>query len=1583
MYVFKILIICIGVLTSFFINKYKRSKTVDIFVLTCIFITVFFLVVININAATYTWVQTDWSSGTSASNASHSTDQTGWAKFTSSTNILYSTSGEIYNVSTSTIETNDTSFGNGTNSNTTVSGTGNSASVQMTSDTENLASGKSAVSSSNRSGYNAGQVTDGVTSTNFAWSASSYAVQWVYVDLGATAYISTTRVFAMRSAGTSPTQPLYMIIQTSPNASSWTTAVAEQTFPSAQWTGYYSINTSNRYVRYYITHPTSQDSGGSYSEVNEVEIYTLLTSADFTSQVIDTGYTSSFGTLDYTVTTPTDTGITLDVRAGNVATPDGTWTSWQTGISNGGSISTLDGNRYVQYKANFTRSNGTGSTASLDDITINHYVSSGNLISSAFDTSDSSNVLSKITWTESFPTGGDIKFQLRTAPDSSSSPGTWTDWIGPNGATTTYFTDPTGGESMPSIFSDGSGDQWIQYKTYFTASSGTTGTSTLSDVTMTYVVNANPNFDSSFGSNGITVSQISDSADSNWGKVKIQYSIRDTDTSTGTTNPGFITPSFEYNTGSGWNTITSSYLSANALSNKAVNSSTYTTYTAYWDSQTQISGIYNTGMQVKVTLNDNEGANNTASATDSSITVDTTNPTITTSKIDSSADNINLVTSDDTNIEYVISNNSDYSADGSNTASGSWQSVGGTSTSTTIGWTFTGSPSFENLYLKVRDIYGNTTSSSLVAPSTPANAEIKDVSNTQTGDYKLFVNWNVYSATSSAAFQNYKLYSSTDNSNFSVLSTITNVDLNYYLDTSVASTSTYYYKIAITDTDGDVSSYSTTLSDLPNGQGGTDNTAPTISNVVVTATEATWANVTWTTDEVSNSTVEYSTATLGDYSSNTASTAFIKSHDITISGLTPGTNYVLRVKSIDSSSNSATDDNSGSGYTFTTAAGPVISNVTTDSVNDSSASVTWNTDKDSDSYVIYASSLSDIQSNTNTTTAGSSSLVGGTGSVYQHNVSLTGLSAKQTYYFYVKSTDGSSNTVTDNNGGSYYSFTTTYDTKAPTISTISVPVKTSSQLVILWQTDELSDTQVEYGTKSGTYSLSTTLDSVLSITHSSTIASLTAETPYYFRVKSKDAQGNLATSAEQSATTTSTTATTIVYVGGGSVAPSDSSPPVISNINVKDISAFNATITFNTNEDTIAAILYGENSDYKKTAAADSYATKHSVIIYGLKLGTDYNLKIKAYDKSGNTGTSKVITFKTKFATEALDNIVKLKNTEQFQDKIGDLIESILPSLAPPFIRKLSVGNITSDSAIVTWDTNVSTYGSVSYASDKYYKDEHKEPYMTEISETELKNKNHSIKITGLSPSTRYHIQAKSFVLPQVASKSKDITFYTNSPQIRPEFTKVQNTEIEVRWVTNLKTTSLVEYRNLKTGAVGRAGNETEKIKNHSVLLKNLIPATRYKLRVFGYNKYNNLVEGKPIVITTRKDVTSPNIFSLSINNAFLPGRNNRLQTVVSWETDEPSNSLVYLKEGVSSLKDFADKAYMNGSTDEFTTKHSVVITTLRPLTAYLIQIVSTDKSGNKSKTPIRTLLTPRSKESVTDIIFRNFSESFGFLNKL
>src|SRR3989441_8215142 len=77
---------------------------------------------------------------------------------------------------------------------------------------------------------------------------------------------------------------------------------------------------------------------------------------------------------------------------------------------------------------------------------------------------------------------------------------------------------------------------------------------------------------------------------------------------------------------------------------------------------------------------------------------------------------------------------------------------------------------------------------------------------------------------------------------------------------------------------------------------------------------------------------------------------------------------------------------------------------------------------------------------------------------------------------------------------------------------------TSTSATISWTTDEASDSQVEYGTTTA-YGQVSALASALVTSHSVGLSGLSASTVYHYRVKSRDAVGNLATSADVTFTT--------------------------------------------------------------------------------------------------------------------------------------------------------------------------------------------------------------------------------------------------------------------------------------------------------------------------------------------------------------------------------------------------------------------------------------------------------------------------------
>jgi hypothetical protein len=105
----------------------------------------------------------------------------------------------------------------------------------------------------------------------------------------------------------------------------------------------------------------------------------------------------------------------------------------------------------------------------------------------------------------------------------------------------------------------------------------------------------------------------------------------------------------------------------------------------------------------------------------------------------------------------------------------------------------------------------------------------------------------------------------------------------------------------------------------------------------------------------------------------------------------------------------------------------------------------------------------------------------------------------------------------------------------PVISAVTVSAFGSSYATITWSTDKASDSQVAYGLTTAYGSLSA-LKSALVTAHSVTLNGLSASTTYNFQVLSRDAQGNLTTSANYSLTTSAPTSgpQTLLQISGES-----------------------------------------------------------------------------------------------------------------------------------------------------------------------------------------------------------------------------------------------------------------------------------------------------------------------------------------------------------------------------------------------------------------------------------------------------------------
>jgi hypothetical protein len=110
------------------------------------------------------------------------------------------------------------------------------------------------------------------------------------------------------------------------------------------------------------------------------------------------------------------------------------------------------------------------------------------------------------------------------------------------------------------------------------------------------------------------------------------------------------------------------------------------------------------------------------------------------------------------------------------------------------------------------------------------------------------------------------------------------------------------------------------------------------------------------------------------------------------------------------------------------------------------------------------------------------------------------------------------------------------------ITAVAATGITTAGATITWTTNEAADTQVELGTTTA-YGQTTGLNASMVTAHSAALSGLSANTTYQYRVRSRDAAGNLAVSSNQIFTTAAAPAP-ITYTitatagAGGSISPS-------------------------------------------------------------------------------------------------------------------------------------------------------------------------------------------------------------------------------------------------------------------------------------------------------------------------------------------------------------------------------------------------------------------------------------------------------------
>jgi len=354
-----------------------------------------------------------------------------------------------------------------------------------------------------------------------------------------------------------------------------------------------------------------------------------------------------------------------------------------------------------------------------------------------------------------------------------------------------------------------------------------------------------------------------------------------------------------------------------------------------------------------------------------------------------------------------------------------------------------------------------------------------------------------------------------------------------------------------------------------------DVTPPTISAVASTSITTTGATLTWTTNEASNSQVEYRPQGTTTYSASTLNTSMVTSHSVALTGLQEGTVYQYHVLSDDAAGNTATSTPDG---TFTTRSYEYLT-LEAESCTLTSPMASHN-DFDTplafNGNYIWTPAGTGSNTNGNPTAKATCSITTANAGTYTLWVRMYAITASNDTFW--QSIDSGTKTVltAGNVGvwvwtkGATWTLTaglhsmvlghrdeqtradrimltddplftptaTPVDSTPAVISSVTSSGVTQTTATITWTSNEPADSQVEFGT-STSYGSTTPLNSTLTLSHSVPMSGLLAATTYHYRVVSVDRGGNVTRSADFTFTTS---------------APLDTTPPAnVQNLRRGDI----------------------------------------------------------------------------------------------------------------------------------------------------------------------------------------------------------------------------------------------------------------------------------------------------------------------------------------------------------------------------------------------------------------------------------------------
>lgn len=477
----------------------------------------------------------------------------------------------------------------------------------------------------------------------------------------------------------------------------------------------------------------------------------------------------------------------------------------------------------------------------------------------------------------------------------------------------------------------------------------------------------------------------------------------------------------------------------------------------------------------------------------------------------------------------------------------------------------------------------------------------------------------------------------------------------------------------------------------------------------------------------------------------------------------------------------------------------------------------------------------------------------------------------------------------------------------------------------------------------------------------------------------------------------------------------DQEAPEISNVQISNVTDDAVTITWETDEDADSLVNYGLQPDYGILRVPVADRTAHSMTLDNLEPGRVYYFRVVSADAEGNQGISADYRVQTtgtpqtgdgngsgqdvesgqgpgtspetgqgNFGQEQTTNQIKeqineIKSPEKLQEILNETVKAIegitedLTIVGPPTVIP------ETTTAIVRWTTDRESSSEVVFSPTDSFDGNN---YQYSQSSTDGNVTDHEIQLIGLEPFTDYSFKVKSTDTYGIEGESRNFTFKTkaSAPDIRNlRVVKVEENAATLAWDTTVPAKALVEYQDQTTGSQSSVGRPTLAT-THQMRLTDLTLGTRYVAFVTAENAGGDRIKSQPIQFITVKDIAPPIITNVTNESTLFPGSESRIQTIVEWDTDEPSNCLMTYQEGVAGG---TDPYTIEKEQPEYNTSHVQVVVDFAPATVYQFYLECTDDAGNSVKSENFVLFTPIQEKNIIDLILENFESTFGWVKNI